>query len=154
MKKIVLTAVAVFSVLLVLTGCPGAAGGSVSGTNSGEIDYLARLIGTWKTHDYDADQEENQYVSVVDTGITPSVTYDIKAKWTFTRTSISWEATYKNSSDEHSLKNGHQSSVGAIESVTDSYFKSSAWSHKTYYKIIDNKLYLNNEDFLYWEKTE
>ena len=150
MKKIVLTAVAVFSVLLVLTGCPGAAGGSVSGTNSGEIDYAARLIGTWKTRDYDADQ----YVSVVDTGITPSITYDIKAKWTFTRTLVSWEATYKNSSNEKAIKNEHQSETRSIESVTENYFQIQGLSKKHYYKIIGNKLYLNNEDFLYWEKTE
>ena len=81
MKKLVVL-LAIFTAALVLTGCPSPAGGNPNNNTPAQVDYLARLIGTWKTHDYDADQ----YVSVVDTGITPSVTYDIKAKWTFTRT--------------------------------------------------------------------
>lgn len=53
MKKL-LTTMLLGAALFAVSGCTNAAGGeSGNGGTSGEIDYLARLIGMWETPGYD-----------------------------------------------------------------------------------------------------
>ena len=62
MKKL-LTAMLLGAALFAVSGCTNAAGGgSGNGDTSGEIDYLARLIGTWETEGYDT----NQFITFTD----------------------------------------------------------------------------------------
>ena len=79
MKKLFLTCV--FAVAIILTGCSNAAGGNPAGNNSGtgEIDYLARLIGTWQTTGYD----NGDFIYLVHPS-DPNQHCKIKAQWVFT----------------------------------------------------------------------
>lgn len=136
MKKIVLTAVAVFSVLLVLTGCPGAAGGSVGGTNSGEIDYLARLIGTWQTPGF----ETGEFITRNDPD-DPSKTFKVKAKYTFTATTHSGFLEVKDSTSTNIPDRAHEEKNRPLSRVdNENFYLSGTWQIP--YEIKNNALYV------------
>ena len=119
MKKL-LTAMLLGAALFMVSGCTNAAGGgSGNGGTSGEIDYLARLIGMWETPGYDNDE----YISVVDNTKTPPLTYKYKAKLTFTRTEFISKMSYKDSSDESWIKNGTRTETDKIIAITATYFQ-------------------------------
>ncbi|WP_428771394.1 hypothetical protein V1L52_05435 [Treponema sp. HNW] len=82
MKKIISLVLAVIGMLLLLVACPNTAGGNPGGgTPPGEIDYLARLIGTWQTPGYD----EGAFIEF--THPTDSNQHcKFKAQWIFTAT--------------------------------------------------------------------
>ena len=107
---------------------------SASGSDNGEVDYAARLLGTWYTPGYDADQ----YISVVDKTKTPFLTYEYKAKLTFTRTEIISEGSYKNSSNTSLVKNGTRTVIHKIIAITATYFQEKKDSLKIDYEILPN----------------
>lgn len=131
--------------LSLFAGCSN----SASGSDNGEVDYAARLLGTWYTPGYDADQ----YISVTDTTENPPLTYKYKAKRTFTRTESVAEINYKDSSDESLVKNGPKREDDKIIDITATYFQIKKDSQKIEYEILSNgKLRLFHSDFFIYER--
>ena len=131
-----LTAVAVFSVLLVLTGCPSAAGG----TNSGKIDYAARLIGTWKTKGYDKGEFVEVPVSHPYTG-----TRKIREQITFTGNKIIITSESKDSSYSEYNYAEITDSDPILEITSDSFLikgRIESENFRAKYEIINNILYI------------
>mgnify|MGYP000922825261 CR=1 FL=1 len=149
MKKL-LTAMLLGAALFAVSGCTNAAGGgSGNGGTSGEIDYLARLIGTWYTPGYDRDE----YISVIDETHTPPLTYKYKTKLTFTRTEFIAEGSYKDSSDEEWVKNGTKTETDKIIAITATYFQIKKDSIKMDYEIQPNgNLRLTKTDFFIFKR--
>lgn len=149
MKKL-LTAMLLGAALFAVSGCTNAAGGeSGNGGTSGEIDYLARLIGMWETPGYDNDE----YISVVDNTKTPPLTYKYKAKLTFTRTELISKMSYKDSSDESWIKNGTRTETDKIIAITATYFQIKKDSSKIDYEILPNgNLRFNQTDSFTFER--
>ena len=150
MKKL-LTAMLLGAALFMVSGCTNAAGGgSGNGGTSGEIDYLARLIGTWYTPGYDRDE----YISVIDETHTPPLTYKYKTKLTFTRTEFIAEGSYKDSSDESWLKNGTRTETDKIIAVTATYFQQRKDSIKIDYELLPNRRirFGHSNSFIYERK--
>ena len=93
MKKL-LTAMLLGAALFAVSGCTNAAGGgSGNGDTSGEIDYLARLIGTWETEGYDRGEFITTTIRSYDPNDPTIVTCKMKARVVFTRTG--WTRSYK-----------------------------------------------------------
>ena len=128
MKKMMI-GMMLIAALSLFAGCSNGVSGN---DNGGEVDYAARLLGTWYTPGYDADQ----YIPVTDTTI--PLTYEYKAKLTFTRTEIISEGSYKNSSDESWLKNGTRTVIHKIIAITATYFQEKKDSLKIDYEILPN----------------
>lgn len=149
MKKL-LTAMLLGAALFMVSGCTNAAGGgSGNGGTSGEIDYLARLIGMWETPGYDRDE----YISVIDETHTPPLTYKYKAKLTFTRTELISKMSYKDSSDEEWVKNGTKTETDKIIAITATYFQIKKDSIKMDYEIQPNgNLRLTKTDFFIFKR--
>ena len=86
MKKLVL--LASLTVALVLTGCPSPAGGNPNNNTPAQVDYLARLIGTWQTAGYD----NGEFITITHP-TDPSQHCKFKGQWVFTATTytISYE---------------------------------------------------------------
>ena len=149
MKKL-LTAMLLGAALFAVSGCTNAAGGeSGNGGTSGEIDYLARLIGMWETPGYDNDE----YISVVDNTKTPPLTYKYKAKLTFTRTELISKMSYKDSSDESWIKNGTRTETDKIIAITATYFQIKKDTMKIDYEILPNgNLRFNQTDSFTFER--
>lgn len=149
MKKL-LTAMLLGAALFAVSGCTNAAGGgSGNGGTSGEIDYLARLIGMWETPGYDNDE----YISVVDNTETPPLTYKYKEKLTFTRTELISKTSYKDSSDESLVKNGTRKDIDKIIDITATYFQIRKDSQKIEYEILPNgKLRLGRSNFFIFKR--
>ena len=149
MKKL-LTAMLLGAALFAVSGCTNAAGGgSGNGGTSGEIDYLARLIGMWETPGYDNDE----YISIVDNTKTPPLTYKYKAKLTFTRTELISKMSYKDSSDEEWVKNGTKTETDKIIAITATYFQIKKDSIKMDYEIQPNgNLRLTKTDFFIFKR--
>ena len=145
MKKMMI-GMMLIAALSLFAGCSNGASGSDDG---GEVDYAARLLGTWYTPGYDADQ----YISVVDKTKTPFLTYEYKAKLTFTRTEIISEGSYKNSSDESLIENGPRTVTHKIIAITATYFQEKKDSVKIDYEILPNgKLRVAHSDYFIYEK--
>lgn len=79
MKKLVL--LAIIAAALVLTGCPNPAGGNPNNNTPAQVDYLARLIGTWQTLGYD----NGDFITFI-SPTNPAQSCKIKAQWIFTPT--------------------------------------------------------------------
>ena len=142
MKKMMI-GMMLIAALGLFAGCSNGAAGSDGG---GEVDYAARLLGTWYTPGYDADQ----YISVTDT---PPLTYEYKEKLTFTRTEIISEGSYKNSSNTSLVKNGTRTVIHKIIAITATYFQEKKDSAKTDYEILPNgKLRVAHSDYFIYEK--
>ena len=143
MKKMMI-GMMLIAALGLFAGCSNGASGSDDG---GEVDYAARLLGTWYTPGYDADQ----YISVIDT--THPLTYEYKAKLTFTRTEIISEGSFRNSSDTSWLKNGTRTVIHKIIAITATYFQEKKDSAKTDYEILPNgKLRFAHSDYFIYER--
>ena len=141
MKKMMI-GMMLIAALSLFAGCSN----SASGSDNGEVDYAARLLGTWYTPGYDTDQ----YISVTDT---PPLTYEYKEKLTFTRTEIISEGSYKNSSDESLIKNGPRTVTHKIIAITATYFQEKKDSVKIDYEILPNgKLRVAHSDYFIYEK--
>lgn len=86
MKKLVL--LAIIAAALVLTGCPNPAGGNPNNNTPAQVDYLARLIGTWQTADYD----NGEFITITHP-TDPSQHCKFKGQWVFTATTytVSYE---------------------------------------------------------------
>ena len=122
---------------------------SASGSDNGEVDYAARLLGTWYTPGYDADQ----YISVINTTENPPLTYKYKTKLTFTRTEFIAEGSYKDSSDESLIKNGPKRERDQIIDITTTYFQIRKDSQKIEYEILPNgKLRLSHSNYFIYER--
>ncbi|MGI5106334.1 hypothetical protein H0R94_04725 [Treponema socranskii] len=144
MKKMMI-GMMLIAALGLFAGCSNGASGSDDG---GEVDYAARLLGTWYTPGYDADQ----YISVTDT-TPPPLTYEYKAKLTFTRTEIISEGSFRNSSDTSLVKNGTRTVIHKIIAITATYFQEKKDSAKTDYEILPNgKLRFAHSDYFIYEK--
>ena len=144
MKKMMI-GMMLIAALGLFAGCSN----SASGSDNGEVDYAARLLGTWYTPGYDADQ----YISVTDITENPPLTYKYKAKLTFTRTEIISEGSYKDSSDESLVKNGTRTVTHKIIAITATYFQEKKDSLKIDYEILPNgKLRLAHSDFFIYER--
>ncbi|MGI5092703.1 hypothetical protein [Treponema socranskii] len=145
MKKMMI-GMMLIAALGLFAGCSNGASGSDDG---GEVDYAARLLGTWYTPDYDADQ----YISVTDTTENPPLTYEYKAKLTFTRTEIISEGSFRNSSDTSLVKNGTRTVIHKIIAITATYFQEKKDSAKTDYEILPNgKLRFAHSDYFIYER--
>ena len=79
MKKLVL--LAIIAAALVLTDCPNPAGGNPNNNTPVQVDYLARLIGTWQTAGYD-----NGDFVLFTHPTDPNQHCELKAQWVFTAT--------------------------------------------------------------------
>ena len=111
MKKL-LTAMLLGAALFAVSGCTNAAGGgSGNGGTSGEIDYLARLIGTWETEGYNEGTLVPVTIKSYNPNDTTTVTCKMKARVVFTRTG--WTRSYeiKDSSDPTHLPNETDESI-------------------------------------------
>jgi len=143
MKKMMI-GIMLIATFSLFAGCSN----SASGSDNGEVDYAARLLGTWYTPGYDADQ----YISVTDT-TPPPLTYEYKAKLTFTRTEIISEGSFRNSSDTSLVKNGTRTVIHKIIAITATYFQEKKDSAKTDYEILPNgKLRFAHSDYFIYEK--
>lgn len=80
MKKISVTMLFVLALAL-LVGCTNAATGGTGSGSETENDYLAPLLGTWKTEGYD----EGKFVTFT----FGEITNPGRASYTFTRTDMS-----------------------------------------------------------------
>ena len=144
MKKMMI-GIMLIAALGLFAGCSN----SASGSDNGEVDYAARLLGTWYTPGYDADQ----YISVTDITENSPLTYEYKEKLTFTRTEIISEGSYKDSSDESLVKNGTRTVTHKIIAITATYFQEKKDSAKTDYEILPNgKLRVAHSDYFIYEK--
>ena len=144
MKKMMI-GIMLIAALGLFAGCSN----SASGSDNGEVDYAARLLGTWYTPGYDA----GKYIFVTDTTQNPPLTYQYKEKLTFTRTEYVEEIDYKDSSDESLIKNGPRRDGDKIIDITATYFQIRKDSDKIEYEILPNgKLRLYYLDFFIFEK--
>ena len=146
MKKMMI-GMMLIAALGLFAGCSNGASGSDDG---GEVDYAARLIGTWYTPGYDRDE----YISVIDETHTPPLTYKYKTKLTFTRTEFIAEGSYKDSSDESWLKNGTRTETDKIIAVTATYFQQRKDSIKIDYELLPNRRirFGHSNSFIYERK--
>lgn len=122
MKKL-LTVMLLGAALFAVSGCTNAAGGgSGNGGTSGEIDYLARLIGTWETEGYDEGTWVPVTIKSYDPNDPTTVTCKMKARVVFTRTG--WTRSYeiKDSSDTTIVQNEKQENVPLEIAKVDSGF--------------------------------
>lgn len=138
MKKL-LTAMLLGAALFAVSGCTNAAGGGSgnSGT-SGEIDYLARLIGTWETEGY----ASNQFITYTDPDDS-SQTCEWKARLIFTSTTYRPFYEVRNSNIP-SRPNGEVTpSTNHIYSIDANYFYTAPSNGgRIEYRIESNILYV------------
>ena len=88
MKKLVL--LAIIAAALVLTGCPSPAGGNPNNNTPAQVDYLARLIGTWQPEGYDS----GGFITITHP-TDPSQHCKFKGQWVFTATTYAFSIEIK-----------------------------------------------------------
>ena len=150
MKKLVL--LAIVAAALILTGCPNPAGGNSAGNNggTGETDYLARLIGTWQTEEYDSGKFITVTIEADPSGNSPAYSFEFKAKHVFSGKNWTTEMVCRNSTYQQAVKDGTKTTTEEILAVTDTYIQTQ--KGKVDYGIKEEKLYFTQAPNLLFER--